>query len=176
MTAIVSLKGSLEPLRWYFNDNEGMPRFLALVSPTCSTCLRGLRAVRSIVEDASISSEVLFIITWIDMLGRDNERTAARASRQFIDGSLVKEFHDPTRVAGREIARSIGGEGKVAWDTYLVYEPKAVWLNEPPTPYDWVHQLRVCEWADARRLHRGRALSTSVGNMLRRLMEDEGTA
>ena len=176
MTALVSLKSSVEPLRKYFNDNEGMPRFLALVSPTCSTCLRGVRAVRSIVEDASISSEVLFIIIWIDMLGRDNEKTAARASRHFVDGSLVKEFHDSARRFGRDIGGSIGGEDRVAWDTYLVYEPKTVWLNKPPAPYDCVHQLAVSEWADARRLRQGKALQTSVEMMLRRLIEDMGAA
>ncbi len=84
-------------------------------------------------------------MVWIDMLPGDNAASAAESAKRFQDPRL-RHFHDPNRLAGRVLAKSIGAAGHTAWDMYLFYGKEAEWIAGPPSPVDWVHQLDD-EWA-----------------------------
>jgi len=87
------------------------------------------------------------------MLQGNGEATAQESAR-IIEDPRVRHFHDPERRAGRALAASLGGQGKVAWDIYLFYAKGGEWIEDPPRPTDWMHQLSA-SWADPARLRAG---------------------
>jgi hypothetical protein len=101
------------------------------------------------------------------MLEADSEETARESAPIVIDPRF-RHFHDPERRLGRVIAQRLGGEGRVAWDIYLFFAEGAEWLEDPPTPTDWIHQLSA-SWADPARLRFGdglvRALRAITGEL-----------
>ena len=105
-------------------------------------------------------------VVWLPMLAGDDEDAACR-SASLVDDPSVRQFYDPSRLAGRSIARSLGAEDRVAWDMYLFYPPDSKWTDEPPAPPDWVHQLGG-GWADHSRYHRG----ADLVRQLRRIKQE----
>ena len=74
------------------------------------------------------------------MLPEDTEAGAQRSAR-IIDDPRVRHFHDPAKRSGRAIAASLGWKDYVAWDIYLFYESGSTWLDGPPAPAHFAHQL-----------------------------------
>jgi hypothetical protein len=74
------------------------------------------------------------------MLPEDTKAHAERSAR-LIDDPLVRHFHDPTKRSGEAIAASLGWKDQVAWDIYLFYEAGSRWIDGPPAPADFMHQL-----------------------------------
>lgn len=74
------------------------------------------------------------------MLPEDTE-TGAEGSAHIIDDPRVRHFHDPARQAGQAVAASLGWNDYVAWDIYLFYEAGSKWIDGPPSPAHFVHQL-----------------------------------
>jgi len=74
------------------------------------------------------------------MLSEDTEAEAQR-SALIIDDPRVRQFHDPARRSGQAIAASLGWKDYVAWDIYLFYEAGSRWLDGPPAPAHFAHQL-----------------------------------
>ncbi|MBI3287633.1 MAG: hypothetical protein HYZ68_06250 [Chloroflexi bacterium] len=109
-------------------------------------------------------------IVWINMLGSDTE-DAARRWAPTIEDPRARHFYDPQRRAGRAIAQSLGGQGKIAWDIYLFYDKDSEWNEGPPMPIDWVHQLTGSSWADAARYHVGDRLAEKLRETMKRLTE-----
>lgn len=85
-------------------------------------------------------------IIWLNMLPGDSDVTA-KDSAKIISHESVRHFYDPDRLSGKAIAESVGWRGKVAWDIYLFYAPGAEWIEGPPIPAAWMHQLSE-SWAD----------------------------
>jgi hypothetical protein len=116
-------------------------------------------------------------VVWLPMLAGDAgaDVDPAAALVPGAPGARVTHFHDPERLVGEAIARSLGGDGQVAWDIYLFYGPGASWDGEtPPTPHDWRHQLSTqCPWADPSRFSWGEqlppALLEAAGTVLAQL-------
>ena len=94
------------------------------------------------------TAEITVGIIWINILEKDTEKMAKREAGKFITDSRVRHFYDPQKRAGKAVAFSLGGEGEVAWDTYLFYEKGAEWSEDPPGPGDWMHQLKDSNWAN----------------------------
>jgi len=101
------------------------------------------------------------------MLPGDSARTA-RAATALISDTRACHYFDPERRAGRAIASRMGGEGKIAWDMYLLFAPGVAWEDEPPLPLDWAHQLGDAAWADPARCHRGDDLVRALKDLLHR--------
>ncbi len=141
----------------YFNRCHDAPRFLAVVSPVCGPCIQGVQAVRNSIIDGLPDAQIQVGVIWINMLPGDSEVTAKRAAK-IITSPRASHFHDPNRLAGASIARSLGWEDDVAWDVYLFYEAGAKWQKGPPEPYDWMHQLGGWYQADPDRFHTGEDL------------------
>jgi hypothetical protein len=100
---------------------------------------------------------------------------AQEAAKEFVQDPRVCHFDDAEGQVGRAIARSLGAEeGNVAWDIYLFYERGRVWLEEPPIPSAWMHQLQGSRWADPSHLHSGEDLIRELDRTLRRLTDSGG--
>lgn len=167
--AVTVLEGSTSPLRSYFNESVGNPRFIALVSPTCGPCLRGATAVREDVVSAFREAGVPVSLVWIPMLSGDSLAAIEHAAADFSRGGL-RQFADPERTVGRLVADSLGGAGSIAWDSYLFYGPDARWDDELPEPTEWVHQLGGCSWAPPERYRCGDELTDELGTVARRMV------
>ncbi len=80
--------------------------------------------------------------TFIDMVKADGMESAASAAARVAD-SRLSAFHDAGRYLGRTMARRLGWQHHIAWDTYFVYRPAARWTGgEMPAPDFWYHQLK----------------------------------
>ncbi len=101
------------------------------------------------------------------MLAHDSGITAEKSASAFSD-SQIRQFYDPDQQCGKAIAKSIGWQGKIAWDIYLFYAPGCEWTKTPPVPVDWMHQLKET-WADRDRLRRGHALVEGLDAALSKL-------
>ncbi len=57
-----------------------------------------------------------------------------------------------------------------AWDVYMFYKPGDEWLDRPPRPSDWVHQLGDGRRADPARFRPGEHLVRALYEITRRLL------
>ena len=150
-TKMTLLDKSLKPLIERFNADRDKPRVVAIVSSTCGACVRGAIAVNESVVKADPSADVSIFIVWIDILAMDDHAAAQRMTVIFND-PRVRQFHDPSRLVGDAFANGLLDQPP-AWDMYLFYaaSPQQLWVDSPPKPTDWMHQIGRSTAAPARR-------------------------
>ncbi|TDJ68620.1 MAG: hypothetical protein E2O39_12885 [Planctomycetota bacterium] len=136
---VTTLGDSLRDLRADFNRNRDCVRLIALLSPNCGPCAWGAQAVRGAVLAAFPDAPLRVSIVWIEMVPVDDGESIAEASSLFTD-PRVRHYHDVERRAGRAFAEGLLPTS-VAWDVYLLYEPGLLWIDRPPMPTYWSHQL-----------------------------------
>jgi hypothetical protein len=126
-------------IRDAFNDAAAFPRLVALVSPTCDTCLSGARAVAALLDRAQHAS-VRVLMVW--MKG-EPEDSASRANHQATlhPDRPVRHFWDGGDLTGAIVAELLGRRGLIAWDIYLGYQAGTRWDLTLPMPTAWVHQM-----------------------------------
>ncbi len=148
---IISLDSSLQPLIERFNADRDKPRMVAIVSATCGACVAGAIAVNEAVVVAYPAADVSIFVVWIDILPSDDYAAAHRVAGIFSD-PRVRQFHDPNRLVGDAFAKGLL-EQPPAWDMYLLYAatPQQLWVDHPPKPADWMHQLGSSTADPARR-------------------------
>ena len=103
------------------------------------------------------------------MMGSDTFEAAQKATEKFKD-KRVKQFYDQHQLAGKALAKSLGHEGKVAWDIYLFYPVKSLWEELPPPPEAYMHQLPD-SWADQRCLFEKNLLRNKLAETVKRLFQ-----
>ena len=108
------------------------------------------------------------LIVWINMLPEDSLE-AALPSIKFLNDKRIRHFYDPNQLSGREIAASVGWEDKIAWDIYLFYPPKVEWVDIPPKPARWMHQVSD-EWARNGHYQTGNDLKRELSASLKTLL------
>ena len=128
-----------------------------------------LREHRS-AEDLSVS--VVWIDVCVDKSSKNwiGAKKAAQRASLIFDDPRVHHFFDPSRRVGKAIAEGLL-RGGVAWDIFLFYDKGTEWLEKPPKPARWMHQLPPIQ-ADPEHLRAGDAL---VGE-LRLVMKNYGFA
>ena len=94
------------------------------------------------------------------MLDKDNIE-AALPSVKFLSDERFRHFYDQHQIVGKSIANSVGWSGKVAWDIYLFYEQYDEWIDVPPTPSYWMHQLTDI-WATKEKYRTGADLKNEL--------------
>ncbi len=148
---MILLDDSLGPLIERFNADRDRPRVVAIVSATCGACVRGAIAVNESVVNAYPSARVSIFIVWIDILAADDYAAAQRMAGIF-DDPRVRQFHDPNRLVGDAFAEGLLDEPP-AWDMYLLYaaSEQQRWVDYPPKPTDWMHQIGFRDVDPARR-------------------------
>jgi hypothetical protein len=145
---IVTLDGSLNPLKLRFNNHKNKIRFLALLS------------LIETFPDADIAASIV----WIPILDNDSLE-AARPSVKYLSDKRFRHFYDQYKIVGKKISESIGWDGHVAWDVYLFYAPYTVWNNGPPAPKSWMHQLKD-SWAHKAHFRTGGDLINALSNAM----------
>ena len=167
---IVTLKGSLNPLKLRFNNNKEKIRFLALLSPTCPLWRdQGARAVHDIIITKFPDADIAASIVWIPILDKDSIE-AASPSVKYLNDNRFQHFYDQDQIVGKEIAKSIGWNGHVAWDIYLFYAPYAGWNNAAPVPQTWMHQLKD-SWAHKEHFRTGDGLVNELLDAMTKLLD-----
>ena len=156
---VISLADSPDALREWFNAGRGRPRFMAILSPTCAACVAGAVAVQETMLGVPAEKGIDVGIVWVDILPGDGAASARRASALFGE-SQVAQFHDPGGRVGQLIADRLV-KHPPAWDVYLFFDPGSAWLDAPPRPSRWFHQLGP-EIADASRQRAGAALAPAL--------------
>lgn len=87
----------------------------------------------------------------------DNENTARDAASTFSD-PRVRHFYDPfpAHIAGKAFAEGFVAPNRgPAWDIYFFYNAADEWLDAPPNPMAWMHQLGGGRRAEAANFHTG---------------------
>jgi len=92
-------------------------------------------------------------IVWIRMLPGDSE-TSAKEKAVILNDPRVRQFYDPKQRSGKAVSESLGYAGKVAWDIYLFYQSGEEWIETPPAPAYWMHQISE-NWASRNHFRTG---------------------
>ncbi len=131
-----------------FNASEDSVRVLAIVSPSCEECLRGVELIRRLLARFD-SKKLRGFILWVAMLQEDDERIARQKS-EMVQDPRIMQFWDYERIAARMYGNTLRLAKGVAWDVYLLYSPRMRWENEEnaPEPAYWMHQLTSESSAD----------------------------
>lgn len=98
----------------------------------------------------------------------------AKESARIFSDPRIHQFYDPDKRSGKAIARSVGCEGRVAWDIYLFYTAGIEWIEDPPVPTAWIHQLNE-SWADREHFHRGDDLVKELFKTMQRLSHTQNS-
>ena len=115
--------------------------------------MQGARAVQeSIISKYSIA-DLSISLVWIEMLPEDSKEKARLETGNFSD-PRAHHFYDPNKRSGAAIADSLGYKDRVAWDVYLFYTAGVDWIETPPAPTAWMHQLSET-WLDRKHYHKG---------------------
>lgn len=163
---VTLLGDDLSSVRDAFNGASDRWRAVALVSPTCSECLLGAKAVRKEIIDRYPANDVAAVVVWIPMLDSDNEQ-ATKASATIFPPARSAQFYDAHQGVGLGYARhtfagfynrarkslpdghwlaqafDAGSEApRPQWDLYMLYAPGVRWADEaPPMPTHWIRHL-----------------------------------
>ena len=156
---LISLADSPDAVRDWFNAARGRPRFVAILSSTCAACVAGAVAVKETMLGVPADDGIDVGIVWVDILPGDGAVSARRASALFGE-SQVAQFHDPGGRVGELVADRLV-KHPPAWDVYLFFDSESAWLDTPPRPSQWFHQLGP-EIADISRQRSGDALAAAL--------------
>jgi copper chaperone CopZ len=161
---LVSLVQGISPLASAFNASKARPRFLAVLSPTCSACVHGAEAVKTAILPAGDAVEVF--VVWAPMLDSDGA-AAAGASSAIVAAPHVRQYWDPARRVGASLRKDVFPDAvesmkrslpkdhffeqylverdssQPEWDIYLFFEPGAEWTDRAPVPSRWVRQTAL---------------------------------
>ena len=102
------------------------------------------------------------------MLPEDTKERARLEADKFRDPQ-IHHFYDPNKRSGAAIADSLGYKDRVAWDIYLFYTAGAAWLDTPPPPAAWMHQLSET-WLTRKHYHKGDDLVRELSLAMQRLL------
>jgi hypothetical protein len=130
--------------------------------------VRGARAVQASVINKFPITDININLVWLKMLPGDSEAAAKKEAGNFND-QRVCQYYDPDKRSGKAIAESLGYVGKVAWDIYLFYAAGAEWIENPPPPISWLHQLSE-NWIDRERYHTGDDLGRELFVTMKKLL------
>jgi len=161
---LVSLAAGSSQLVADFNAAKARPRFLAILSPTCSACVHGAEAIKAAVLPLGRTVDVF--VVWAPMLEGDGSGPAS-ASSAIVAAPHVRQYWDPDRRVGtalrkdvfpdalERMKRSIPKEHflepyiakrdgtQPEWDIYLFFEPAIEWTDRAPVPSRWVRQTAL---------------------------------
>jgi mercuric ion binding protein len=158
---LTSLARDVSPLVSQFNNAKTRPRFLTILSPTCSACVHGAEAIKSAILAASADRDVF--VVWTPMLAGDDADEASRASASLV-GPRVRQYWDPERRVGTSFRKDLFPDAasrmrasvpsghpfaehlghredtQPEWDIYMFYDAGASWRDRAPAPTHWVRQ------------------------------------
>jgi hypothetical protein len=124
--------------------------------------------VHEVIFEKYPEAEIKCYVVWINILPEDSLK-AALPLIKFLNDSRIQHFYDPHQKSGKAVAKSVGWEGKMAWDIYLFYSPDIEWTDIPPKPVCWMHQVSA-DWARNGHYHTGDELKRELTGSLKMLL------
>lgn len=119
---------ALQPFRKDFEAGYGRVRLIAIIAPTCGSCLQNARAILDEVLPNLPEGSIDTYFVWSSVLVTDVEPRAVRRVRE-LDGPGVQHYWDETGRVARAFGRLLQYEGK-AYDCFFIYGPDAIWDAE----------------------------------------------
>ena len=127
-------------LRAAFNASAADTRVLALVSPTCGTCLLGASTMEKDVFARISSTRLRGFIVWVPKLGAHQNDVAAATPT--VPDPRATHYWDGSGYLVHAYPAVLGLGEQDAWDIYLIYPPGVQWTGAaPPRPSYWMQQL-----------------------------------
>ena len=161
---LITLSGSIESFLSAFNADVNIPRFVAILSPTCGACRHGAEAIKETLSGDARDGKLRLFVVWAPMLAPDNDASALEAVGLF-SGVAVSQFYDPDRRLGdvfrkdvfpraademrqslphgHYLEASLAGRSNDTpeWDIYMFFDAATVWTSATPRPRHWVRQI-----------------------------------
>jgi hypothetical protein len=107
-------------------------------------CVEGASLVQKKALDRINSDNLRVFVIWTPRYPGDS-RTKAVAATKIVPDSRATHFWDSdgmvSKVYGDVLELPEGN--RFAWDTYMIFGADAAWLESPPAPLEWMHQLGV---------------------------------
>ena len=139
-----SVIGDTGQLREDFNELSPTPRLLILVSPTCPTCLHG---VRTIADALALDGDGAWAALIVWMMGEPSDsRAEAERQMKLLRDQRARHYWDGADEIGGELGRILGHAGLVAWDLYAGYAAGVTWDGPMPAPSGHIHQMGDQPW------------------------------
>ncbi len=159
---LVQLNSGLTAFIRDFNSDRAKTRFVAILSPTCRSCLEGAKAIKATLSGYDPKALSLYVI-WTPMLEGDDAGAAGRAVLS-MRGWIVRNYYDAANALGAMLRRDLFPEAAKdmmsslpanhfmtetlrhrdpstpEWDIYLFFNAHAAWAQAAPHPSHWIRQ------------------------------------
>ncbi|MCH6574133.1 MAG: hypothetical protein IH795_02850 [Bacteroidetes bacterium] len=129
-----------------FQQGNGSVRLVALLSPSCSYCIKGYRYMIKLLEEI-VDERLKMYIIWEPMLSGDSKELADKVSKEVNDPRMVFQAWDENLVNGKlwtSVMKKADNRWLAngpAWDVYFLYRANEKWDEDKPTkPGYWQHQ------------------------------------
>ena len=96
-----------------------------------------------------------------------DELSAAIMAARSIKDDRVQHYYDREQVIGQALSDRLGDHDTIVWDSYLFFTAGATWIDQPPLPNEWAHQMYE-GWP--KHHHEGEALIEELRGIAKRLM------
>src|SRR5262245_23872443 len=96
----------LNRLKSQFNRDQGEPRLIVLVSPTCPACTSGAEWIEEYVLNRNPKMNIRVYAVWYEMYPGDSPR-AFPAARKLMPDPRVSHYWDQPKDVGRWFQRAI---------------------------------------------------------------------
>jgi len=128
----------LEQLKTQFNQDKGAYRLVVLVSPTCPQCTSGAGWIQEYILKRNPDPNVKVYAVWYEMIEGDSP-TAYPEARGLLPDKRVTHYWDQPKEVGRWYLDAVptGYAGPIQWDAFYLYNPEAVWEDQPGPPVTW---------------------------------------
>lgn len=107
-------------------------------------CVQGARWVQTNILEAKPDAAIRVYAIFFEIVAGDKGAKYAVDPREVLDDPRVTHFWDERRLTGRwfdenvtRIGKRTGEEGRIEWDTFILYDDRAEWIDEPPRTVSW---------------------------------------
>ena len=114
-------------LRDKFNADQGHPRMIALLSPTCPGCIKSAELFRTEILEKYKDADLKAYVVWLPMLPADARE---RWDPAIIHDKRATHFWNQQRSIGTWFAEKVQTcepLGPVAWDVVYLFDATAKW-------------------------------------------------
>ncbi len=129
-----------------FNAGLSIPRLVFLVSPTCDICVTGAQSATQAVLSLPVEYDFRLYRVWLPVLETDTLQAAEDMRSPWSHETRLVDFWDADLVISTayhsvlELDKRVRRH-RVAWDLFLLYQAGLRWVDRPPVPSFWMHQL-----------------------------------
>ena len=100
------------------------------------------------ILDAKPDARIRVYAIFFEIVAGDKGAKYEVDPHELLDDPRVTLFWDERRVTGRwfdenvtRIGKRTGEEGRIEWDSFILYDDRAEWTDEPPYTVSWGRPL-----------------------------------